>query len=128
MTGAESCRLTTRFAPSPTGELHLGHALAAWAAWSRARQSGGRFLLRFEDIDPDRCRPEFRAAIEADLRWLGLDWDGPALVQSSRLLLYRSCLNQLAARSLRNGQRVLPPARRTRGGWTWAGRWRRRRP
>jgi glutamyl-Q tRNA(Asp) synthetase len=100
MTGAESCRLTTRFAPSPTGELHLGHALAAWAAWSRARQSGGRFLLRFEDIDPDRCRPEFRAAIEADLRWLGLDWDGPALVQSSRLLLYRSCLNQLAARSL----------------------------
>ena len=68
--------VVTRFAPSPTGYLHLGHAFSALFAWRRAREAGGRFLLRLEDIDPARCRPEFAAAIVEDLAWLGLDWDG----------------------------------------------------
>ncbi|MBN9507859.1 MAG: tRNA glutamyl-Q(34) synthetase GluQRS, partial [Alphaproteobacteria bacterium] len=67
--------LTTRFAPSPTGFLHLGHAFAALTAFTRARAAGGRFLLRLEDIDATRCRPHFAAAILDDLAWLGLDWD-----------------------------------------------------
>ena len=72
------CAMTvvTRFAPSPTGELHLGHAYSARIAWQRAREAGGRFLLRIEDIDIRRSRREFEAAILDDLRWLGLDWDG----------------------------------------------------
>jgi glutamyl-Q tRNA(Asp) synthetase len=98
--GCHDGGLTTRFAPSPTGHLHLGHVLAAATAWSRARQAGGRFLLRMEDIDPDRCRPEYAAAIEEDLRWLGLDWDGEVMVQSTRLPLYRAALDRLAARGL----------------------------
>ncbi len=92
--------VVTRFAPSPTGLLHRGHALAAHTAWRRARQAGGRFLLRIEDIDPERCRPGYAAAIEADLRWLGLDWDGEVLVQSGRLALYAAALDGLAARGL----------------------------
>jgi glutamyl-Q tRNA(Asp) synthetase len=92
--------ITTRFAPSPTGYLHLGHAYAAWTAWRRARRAGGRFLLRIEDIDPARCRPDFADAIAQDLRWLGLDWDGEVLVQSARLPLYRRCLEGLAGRGL----------------------------
>jgi len=92
--------MITRFAPSPTGYLHLGHAYAAWQAWRRARQSGGRFLLRIEDIDPDRCRPEYTDAILEDLRWLGLHWDGEVLVQSRRLPLYQACLQSLADRRL----------------------------
>jgi len=76
--------LRTRFAPSPTGLLHRGHALSALLAWQRARQSGGRFILRIEDIDTTRCRPEFEAAIMADLTWLGLDWDEPVWRQSER--------------------------------------------
>ena len=92
--------VTTRFAPSPTGYLHLGHAYAAQLAWSRARQSGGRFLLRIEDIDPERCRADYTAAILEDLRWLGLDWDGGVLRQSRRLPLYRTCLATLASRRL----------------------------
>jgi glutamyl-Q tRNA(Asp) synthetase len=91
---------TTRFAPSPTGHLHLGHAHAALFAWRRARAAGGRFLLRLEDIDPARCRPEFAAAILEDLRWLGLDWDGPVRVQSEHLSEYRAALDALAARGL----------------------------
>ena len=74
--------IVTRFAPSPTGYLHLGHAFSALFAWRRAREAGGRFLLRLEDIDPGRCRPEFAAAILEDLAWLGLDWDGEVRVQS----------------------------------------------
>lgn len=67
-----------RLAPSPTGYLHLGHARTFWIAQERARQAGGRLILRIEDLDPDRCRPEFDAAIVEDLRWFGLDWDeGP---------------------------------------------------
>ncbi len=92
--------IITRFAPSPTGYLHLGHAHAALFAWSRARASGGRFLLRIEDIDPGRCRSEFVDAILQDLDWLGLDWDGEIRRQSQHLPEYRTALDRLAARNL----------------------------
>ena len=90
----------TRFAPSPTGLLHLGHAHAALFAWRLARRAGGRFLLRFEDIDASRCRPAFIAAAAADLAWLGLEWDGPPRVQSAHLAEYRAALGRLAARGV----------------------------
>lgn len=92
--------IITRFAPSPTGYLHLGHAYAALTAWRLAREAGGRFLLRIEDIDGGRCRPEFTAAIFEDLAWLGLDWDGPVRVQSEHFADYRAVLDDLAARGL----------------------------
>jgi glutamyl-Q tRNA(Asp) synthetase len=92
--------LTTRFAPSPTGYLHLGHAYAALIAWRRARAVGGRFLLRLEDIDPQRCRPGYASAILEDLAWLGLDWDGEVRVQSEHLADYKAVLDELAARGL----------------------------
>jgi glutamyl-Q tRNA(Asp) synthetase len=92
--------IVTRFAPSPTGLLHLGHAHAALAAWRAAREAGGRFLLRIEDIDPTRCRPDFTDAILQDLAWLGLDWDGEVRVQSRHLADYRAVLDALAARGL----------------------------
>ena len=92
--------IVTRFAPSPTGYLHLGHAFSALTAWRRAREAGGRFLLRFEDIDPSRCRPEFAAAIQEDLLWLGIDWDGPIWIQSDRLEAYRFVLDALSKRGL----------------------------
>ena len=92
--------VVTRFAPSPTGYLHLGHAFAALTAWQRARAAGGRFLLRLEDIDTARCRPHFAAAIVEDLAWLGLDWDGEVRVQSRHLAEYRAVLDRLAARGL----------------------------
>ncbi len=92
--------ITTRFAPSPTGYLHLGHVFSALIARRRARDEGGRFLLRIEDIDPGRCRPEFATAIEEDLAWLGIDWDGPVRVQSQHLPQYRAVLDTLAARGL----------------------------
>ncbi len=92
--------IVTRFAPSPTGYLHLGHALSALTAWRRARTAGGRFVLRIEDIDPGRCRPEFATAIEADLAWLGLDWDRPVRVQSRHLADYRVLLDAMLARGL----------------------------
>jgi glutamyl-Q tRNA(Asp) synthetase len=91
---------TTRFAPSPTGLLHLGHARAALFAWNRARNAGGRFLLRLEDIDAGRCRREFAEAILEDLAWLGLDWDAAVRVQSQHLADYRTVLQQLEARRL----------------------------
>lgn len=92
--------IVTRFAPSPTGYLHLGHAHSAAFAWRLAREAGGRFLLRIEDIDPTRCRPEFTEAILEDLAWLGLHWDGPVRVQSAHLPDYRATLDTLAARGL----------------------------
>jgi glutamyl-Q tRNA(Asp) synthetase len=92
--------VVTRFAPSPTGYLHLGHVHAAWAAFSAAREAGGRFLLRLEDIDPQRCRPEFAAAALEDLAWLGLHWDGEVRVQSAHLEEYRAVLVALAGRGL----------------------------
>jgi glutamyl-Q tRNA(Asp) synthetase len=85
----------TRFAPSPTGLLHLGHAHAALFAACRAQAAGGRFLLRIEDIDRSRCRPEYEAAIAEDLRWLGLDWEEPVLRQSGRFAVYRRALDRL---------------------------------
>ncbi len=89
--------LTTRFAPSPTGLLHRGHALSALLAWRLARRSGGRFILRIEDIDVTRCRPEHEASILEDLAWLGLDWDGPVWRQSERSPVYRAALDRLVA-------------------------------
>lgn len=90
----------TRFAPSPTGPLHLGHALAAKIARDLARGHGGEFLLRHEDIDGTRVRPEYYSLIEEDLRWLGLLWDSPALLQSSRLPIYESALEILRSRGV----------------------------
>ncbi len=90
----------TRFAPSPTGELHIGHALAARVAHDLARDSGGRFLLRMEDIDSVRCRPEYEQGICDDLRWLGFQWDGDVLRQSEHLPRYRAHLDDLAEAGL----------------------------
>ncbi len=87
--------IVTRFAPSPTGRLHLGHAYSAVVGHAGARQTGGRFLLRIEDLDPTRSRPEFVAGIEEDLRWLGLDWDAEPMVQSQRTQHYAAALEQL---------------------------------
>ncbi len=92
--------ITTRFAPSPTGRLHLGHAWSALLAHDFARERGGAFLLRIEDIDPGRSRPEHVEAIREDLAWLGLDWDGEVLFQSKRLPLYDEALDRLKARGL----------------------------
>jgi glutamyl-Q tRNA(Asp) synthetase len=92
--------IVTRFAPSPTGYLHLGHVMSAWIAWQRARAGGGQFLLRLEDIDPTRCRTEFASAILEDLSWLGLDWDGEIRVQSEHPAEYEAVLDALAARGL----------------------------
>ncbi len=92
--------IVTRFAPSPTGHLHLGSAYAALIAWRRARAEGGRFLLRLEDIDTGRCRPEFAASILEDLAWLGLEWDGPVRVQTEHLAEYDAVLAGLAGRGL----------------------------
>lgn len=92
--------LTTRFAPSPTGRLHKGHAFSALTAWRAAREAGGRFLLRIEDIDPTRCRPEYEAAILEDLRWLGIDWDESVRRQSEHLDAYARALSHLERRGL----------------------------
>ncbi|HEX8445239.1 MAG TPA: tRNA glutamyl-Q(34) synthetase GluQRS [Sphingomonas sp.] len=92
--------MTTRFAPSPTGRLHLGHAASAIRAHDVARAAGGAFLVRIEDIDPGRSRPEHVDTILADLRWLGLDWDGPVLHQSTRLSVYAAALDRLRAADL----------------------------
>jgi glutamyl-Q tRNA(Asp) synthetase len=90
----------TRFAPSPTGFLHLGHAFSAWTAFSRAREAGGQFLLRLEDIDATRCKPEYAAAILEDLAWLQIAWDGAVRVQSAHLPDYAAALERLAERGL----------------------------
>ena len=92
--------IVTRFAPSPTGRLHIGHAASAIRAHDHARAADGRFLLRIEDIDGTRSRAEFIAGIEADLRWLGLTWDGPVLRQSTRLDAYAQALGQLRGMGL----------------------------
>jgi len=89
-----------RFAPSPTGYLHLGHALSALLDHDLCRQAGGRFLLRIEDTDLTRCRPEFEAAIYEDLRWLGLSWEEPARRQSEHFADYRAALDRLTALGL----------------------------
>ena len=84
-----------RFAPSPNGELHLGHALSACLNFDMARQTGGRFLLRIEDIDPARCRPEFERQIYEDLAWLDLEWEQPVRRQSEHIDFYRTGLERL---------------------------------
>lgn len=89
-----------RFAPSPTGPLHLGHALSAWLGWRAARLAGGRFLVRIEDLDEGRVRAEWTEAILSDLAWLGIAPDGPVLHQSARMDAYRTALADLAMRRL----------------------------
>jgi glutamyl-Q tRNA(Asp) synthetase len=90
----------TRFAPSPTGHLHRGHAYSALTAFDAAREAGGRFVLRIEDIDATRCRPEFEAAIYEDLAWLGLDWEAPVRRQSEHLDDYQAALARLETEGL----------------------------
>ena len=90
----------TRFAPSPTGPLHLGHAFSAITAHDMARAAEGRFLLRIEDIDRTRTRPQWEALIFEDLAWLGLTWDQPVMRQSDRLPAYRAALARLWGQGL----------------------------
>ncbi len=87
----------TRFAPSPTGYLHKGHAFSGLTAFEAARAAGGRFLLRLEDIDATRCRPDYEAAIYEDLAWLGLEWEEPVRRQSEHMADYDAALEQLTA-------------------------------
>ena len=86
-----------RFAPSPSGRLHLGNARSALLGWLQARPAGGEFILRIEDLDPDRSRAEAIDGIFEDLRWLGLDWDGPVWKQSERSEVYAAALRKLEA-------------------------------
>jgi glutamyl-Q tRNA(Asp) synthetase len=113
-----------RFAPSPNGYLHLGHALSALVNFDMARQAGGRFLLRIEDIDLARCRSEFESAIYEDLAWLGLGWDQPVRRQSEHFDEYRSALDRLEAAGLlypsfesRAEIAAMVEARDARGDW-----------
>lgn len=92
--------MVTRFAPSPTGRLHLGHGWSALIAHDLARAAGGQFRLRIEDIDGTRSRPDHVAGILEDMRWLGLDWDGPVVFQSARLPIYHNALDKLKAAGL----------------------------
>lgn len=92
--------IVTRFAPSPTGYLHLGHAYSALINFEHAKQAGGRFLLRIEDIDQTRCRPAYDDAIPEDLEWLGLHWEQPVLQQSDRMEVYETHLKALQERGL----------------------------
>lgn len=101
--------IVTRFAPSPTGFLHLGHLHAALIGWQAAREASGRFLLRIEDIDLTRCTPEFEEAIYRDLSWLGLDWEKPVRRQSEHFGDYRAALGRLIEMGL------VYPAFMTRG-------------
>ncbi|WP_295533686.1 tRNA glutamyl-Q(34) synthetase GluQRS [uncultured Thioclava sp.] len=87
--------MITRFAPSPTGPLHLGHAYSALLAHNMARKAGGQFLLRIEDIDQSRARPHWERQIYDDLHWLGITWDGPVMRQSDRFSCYRETLDTL---------------------------------
>jgi glutamyl-Q tRNA(Asp) synthetase len=89
-----------RFAPSPNGRLHLGHAFSALLNFDLAKEAGGRFLLRIEDIDTTRCRPEFETAIYEDMAWLGIAWEEPVRRQSDHLAAYREALDKLSAQGL----------------------------
>ena len=93
-------RFVTRSAPSPTGRLHRGHAYSALTAFEAARAAAGRFVLRIEDIDRARCRPEYETALLADLEWLGLVWERPVRRQSEHLADYRAALRSLRERGL----------------------------
>jgi glutamyl-Q tRNA(Asp) synthetase len=92
--------IVARFAPSPSGRPHLGHAYSAALGHAHARGSGGKFLLRIEDLDQTRCRPEFVEGIYDDLAWLGLEWDEQPLVQSQRTAAYAEALDRLRSRGL----------------------------
>jgi glutamyl-Q tRNA(Asp) synthetase len=92
--------IVSRFAPSPTGQLHLGHAWSMVCAHDAARAAGGQFRLRIEDTDITRCRPEYQAAILDDMAWLGVEWDPPLVIQSQRLPLYQGALDRLIADGL----------------------------
>lgn len=92
--------LTTRFAPSPTGPLHLGHAYSALLAHDLAKAAGGNFLLRIEDIDQSRARAHWEAQIYEDLAWLGIDWPQPVMRQSERMAAYQAALDALWSRGL----------------------------
>jgi len=90
----------TRFAPSPTGYLHLGHAASAWHVWTEAAKLGAQVLLRIEDIDTTRCRPDFTDAIFEDLAWLGFRWPEPVRIQSEHFTDYARVVDDLALRGL----------------------------
>jgi len=92
--------IVTRFAPSPSGRLHLGHAYSAAVGHARARESGGKFRVRIEDLDQTRCKPEFVGEVFEDLRWLGVEWDEPVFVQSERTASYQAALDDLRSRGL----------------------------
>jgi glutamyl-Q tRNA(Asp) synthetase len=113
-----------RFAPSPNGLLHLGHAYSALLNFDRARETGGRLLLRIEDIDATRCRPEYETAIYEDLAWLGIAWETPVRRQSEHLADHRAALEKLSAFGLvypafesRAEIAKLVAARETNGPW-----------
>jgi glutamyl-Q tRNA(Asp) synthetase len=113
-----------RFAPSPNGYLHLGHALSALTDFEMARAAGGRFLLRIEDIDQTRCRPEYEVAIFEDLAWLGIAWEEPVRRQSEYLDAYRAAIAKLAEMGViypsfesRAEIAVLVAERQTHDGW-----------
>src|SRR5436305_2830366 len=98
--GSRLTQAVLRFAPSPNGRLHLGHAYSALLNADLARRWNGRFLLRIEDIDVTRCRPEYEAAILEDLAWLGLEWERPVRRQSEHFASYRAALNELEAKAI----------------------------
>src|SRR5436190_9643302 len=113
-----------RFAPSPNGYLHLGHALSALINFDMARRAGGRFLLRIEDIDATRCRPKFETALYEDLAWLGLTWEPGVRRQAQHLDDYRAALARLEAAGLlypsfesRGEIAALVAARESSGPW-----------
>ena len=89
-----------RFAPSPSGRMHLGNVFSALLAWLSVRAAGGKMVLRIEDLDPDRCRPEYAAQLREDLLWLGLDWDEEQTPQSRRSADYAAAFEALRARGL----------------------------
>lgn len=92
--------MTGRFAPSPSGRMHLGNVFSAMLAWLSVRSKGGEMVLRIEDLDPDRCRPEYAETLKEDLRWLGLDWDREQIPQSKRSEAYAACFDALFSRGL----------------------------
>ena len=92
--------LTGRFAPSPSGRMHLGNVFSALLAWLSVRSRGGRMLLRIEDLDPDRCRREYSEQLMNDLKWLGLDWDNDPCYQSERTAVYAGKFEELARQGL----------------------------
>ncbi|PPR12803.1 MAG: Glutamate--tRNA ligase [Alphaproteobacteria bacterium MarineAlpha12_Bin1] len=95
-----STNIVTRFAPSPSGQLHLGHAYTALFAWKLAKRSNGKFILRIEDIDTGRCNAQFEKEIFEDLEWLGIEWDEPVMRQSERAQAYKSALDSLIEKQL----------------------------